>query len=423
MNISEYLNNKKDKLFNYWEQLDNISKATKEFCKAEGIDYTPSVRARASKIINEAKSTENTVETETNQYGDAKTELSALRNDGTMMTIEEYCQYYDIPLDHVKSYKLVTHTGKGAYYNIASNTMEIADSIDFESIISKCFENKEVLEKKPVNHDQDVVDRLVWSDVHVGMEASRKGLALYAAEWNEDELIKSVKNMADFVISKKQSNILYIDELGDYLDGWNGETTRQGHKLPQNMNNSEAFDAGLRAKMLLIDMLSSEYESIICNNICEDNHSGHYGYVLNSAFKNIVDYKFDNVEVYNHNKFINHYFIMDRAIVITHGKDSRNLKFGFKPQLDPKQIEKIDQYLKINGVYKNSRYISFCKGDSHQCLIDMCSSDDFDYVNYMAFSPSSEWVQTNFKKGRRGFMMEHIKDSGKEVIYEPYFYD
>jgi hypothetical protein len=52
----------------------------------------------------------------------------------------------------------------------------------------------------------------------------------------------------------------------------------------------------------------------------------------------------------------------------------------------------------------------------------MCSSDDFDYFNYPALSPSSEWVQTNFKRGRRGFVLEHIKDNGARVVVEPYFF-
>ena len=99
------------------------------------------------------------------------------------------------------------------------------------------------------------------------------------------------------------------------------------------------------------------------------------------------------------------------CFVITHGKDDTSLKFGFKPNLDPKGIEKIDQYLKQNNVYKNANKIVFKKGDSHQALFDMCSTDDFFYFNYPALSPSSMWVQNNFKKGRRGFVLESFKDS------------
>ena len=35
---------------------------------------------------------------------------------------------------------------------------------------------------------------------------------------------------------------IYVCDLGDAVDGWNGYTTRGGHKLPQNMSNKEVFE-------------------------------------------------------------------------------------------------------------------------------------------------------------------------------------
>lgn len=328
------------------------------------------------------------------------------------------CETVGIDPEKIKHYWY-----KGKHYSINvkgedSNQKEL----DFDKVISECMES---YEKKPLTQlktNSKIIDRLVYTDVHTGMDASRGGLALYPVEWNGEMLLENIKLMAEFTIKNKQSDVLYIDELGDYMDGWDGETTRKGHKLPQNMNNEDAFDYGLKAKVLLIDILQSEFKHIVCNNICEDNHSGAFGYVVNSAFKNVIEHKYNNVEVHNHRKFLNFYKIQERMIVLTHGKDARNLKFGFKPQLDPRQIEKIDQFLKNYSIYNNCNYITFSKGDSHQCLFDMCSSDDFDYFNYPALSPSSEWVQTNFKRGRRGFVLEHIKDSGARVVLEPYFF-
>ena len=221
------------------------------------------------------------------------------------------------------------------------------------------------------------------------------------------------------VVSSQSGNLLVIDDLGDFVDGWDGQTVRKGHHLPQNMNNKEMFDNGLRFKIAMIDMLMPYYSEIRVNNICEDNHAGSFGYVINSAFKSIIEQKYKTVKVTNHEKFINHYIIGSHAFIISHGKDSHALKFGFKPFLDTKQIEKIDQYLKVNDVYRNSRFIEFSKGDSHQQLFDYCTSDDFDYCNYMALSPSSEWVQTNYKRGRRGFVMQNIPYHKRNKIVIP----
>jgi hypothetical protein len=295
------------------------------------------------------------------------------------------------------------------------------DQIDYEAVISKFLKDTPMIVKKEWKLGK-TFDRLVWTDVHVGMDASRKGLALYAEDWNEKILMQRVHEMAAFVIANKGSDVLVIDDLGDFMDGWDGETTRKGHKLPQNMTNEEAFESGLKAKVTLIDLLAPHYLHIVCNNICEDNHSGAFGYIVNSAFKHVIDRKHINVTVNNHKKFINHYIIGRHGFIISHGKDSRNLKFGFKVQLDPRGVEKISQYIRHSHELRACDYVEFSKGDSHQMLFDYCSSDEFDYFNFPAFSPSSEWVQTNFKKGRSGFVFFQIDLNSNNKIVKPYFF-
>ena len=232
---------------------------------------------------------------------------------------------------------------------------------------------------------------------------------MYSKEWNKEELFKSADIVIEKTLEEQESTILYVDELGDLLDGFNAQTTRGGHSLPQNMTNEECFDAALEFKLKILYGLVDNYQEIHFNNICNDNHSGAFGYFVNEAFKQIAELQFTNVTVTNHRKFINHYFVNDICFIITHGKDDKSLKFGFKPHLDLKGAEKIDQYCKQNKIYKNSELVIFKKGDSHQALFDMCTSDDFYYFNYPALSPSSNWIKNNFKLGRRGFVNESFK--------------
>jgi hypothetical protein len=346
--------------------------------------------------------------------------LSAWNDDGYMMDIDKYCEHYQLPRHDIKSYKLVSHTGI-PYYNILFKDNEIIEDVDLLVSISNLLIDvpKVKLIKRP---DSKLTDRLIYTDVHVGMDASRKDLAQYAMDWNKDELFKRVNIMISEVVANKTSNTIIVDELGDYMDGYNAQTTRGGHALPQNMTNEECFDSGLTAKMILVKELSKHWEYVVFNNICEDNHAGSFGYIVNSAFKSLCEVSFNNVEVNNFQKFINHYFIGSHCHVITHGKDSRNLKFGFKPHLDAKQIEKIDQYLKNEKIYNKAEFIEFTKGDSHQYLMDCASTDDFDYFNVMAFSPSSEWVQTNFKKGRSGFVMQSIDNNKRGKVTKPFWF-
>ena len=348
--------------------------------------------------------------------------LSAWNDGGYMMCIDEYCTHYKLPRKDISSYKLVSHTGT-PFYNIQFKQNTIEKEIDYtfiDSIVKKHI--KEVDIKTPEKKNTGTFDRLIFTDVHIGMTTNKDGFALYPTEWNEDELTIRLGKMIGFVLNNKQSDTLVIDELGDFLDGWDAMTTRKGHSLPQNMDNQKAFDTAVKFKVHLISYLAENYNGILLNNICEDNHAGSFGYVVNSAVKSILEIKFKNVTVVNHRKFINHYFIGKHCFVISHGKDSKNLKFGFKPVLDAKQVEKIDQYCKKNDIYRNSEFIEFSKGDSHQMIFDYATSDDFDYCNYPAFSPSSEWVQTNFKAGRSGFVMQVINnDSNDKKVFNKFF--
>jgi hypothetical protein len=121
------------------------------------------------------------------------------------------------------------------------------------------------------------------------------------------------------------------------------------------------------------------------------------------------------IEVHNFRKFIESYSVGNYTFILTHGKDSKNLRFGFKPFLDAVQKEKISNYIDINGLHQPNVKIEFSKGDSHSWLFDGSSSDRFNYFNYPAFSPSSEWVQTNFKRGRSGCMFFNYREDGFNI--------
>jgi hypothetical protein len=262
---------------------------------------------------------------------------------------------------------------------VPKDVIDEVKEIDFDSIIQK-YCKKVSIEKNPKEYDF-AFDRLVYTDVHIGMETNENGHAMYATDWNEKEIEKTLEDIVQSVISQQKSNTLVIDELGDFMDGWDGETTRKGHKLPQNMDNEKAFDIGIGFKIKMVDTLAKYYDKIICHNICNDNHAGSFGYVVNSAFKKITEIKHENVEVVNFRSFINHYNIENNCFILSHGKDGKHLKFGFKPILDPKQEKKISNYIDENYLMQKGVQIEFSKGDSHQDIFDNSTSDKFDYYN------------------------------------------
>jgi hypothetical protein len=186
------------------------------------------------------------------------------------------------------------------------------------------------------------------------------------------------------------------------------------------MSNQEQFDNAISFMVDLVNDLYNYYAEIRVENICNDNHSGDFGYMACQAVKLIIEAKYENVKVTNHKSFLSHYSVLNSLSVISHGKDKIHNKFGFKPQLDTNQIEKIDQYIKYHGLY-DFKHIRFAKGDSHQAMFDDTTSNDFSYNNYPSLAPASEWVQTNFKNSKRGFAIEYQEhDTGivsRTMIY------
>ena len=287
------------------------------------------------------------------------------------------------------------------------------NKIDFK----KLFEDVpplaiEHLSKKDLKGD---FDKLVFTDVHVGMDASDKGRNMYEVEYNEAVLFKRLTEMVNLTLEKQESNILYISDLGDFLDGFNGQTTRGAHALPQNMTNQQAFDAGFMFKVRLLEALAPSYKLIVMRNVCNDNHSGDFAYFVNQAVKHYVESQLKNVKIINQTNFIDWELVGNYCFVTTHGKDTHNLKHGFKPKIDPAQINKIVGYLNTQNLLNKGYQIIFEKGDSHLYLFDSASSDVFKYYNYPAFSPSSNWVATNFQLGRSGFIHFNYGLSTKSI--------
>jgi hypothetical protein len=336
-------------------------------------------------------------------YESKRVGFTAISPNGGIMDIETYCKYWKLDFDKVKSFKLVSHTGV-PYYNIVfyeSGEEKAENEIDFLNIFKDKI--KPILPTYKRNEqDNASFDRLVITDVHIGMNVNPDGYSLYGGEWNENELNKRLKEVVNYVVANAKSSKLIIHELGDFMDGWDGFTTRGGHSLPQNMDNQKSFDVGLNFKIALVSSLKNHYNEIQCVNICNDNHAGSFGYIVNSAFKSYVELKYPNsVTVTNQRKFIDHYFIGKRCFILTHGKDDKSLKFGFKPVLDSNQIEKIKNYIDENKLHNYK--IEFSKGDSHQLMFDSSTSKHFEYQNFGAFSPPSNWVQTNFQNSISSF--------------------
>jgi len=341
-----------------------------------------------------------------------------LDDNGKLLPIEDYCEVYGLPLDEVVRYKIVTHTGV-PFYNIEFKPHTLLeDPLDISATFKKFTYKRKKNKVEPISATG--FDRLVLSDIHIGMNPDSEGISMYNNTWTIEDINATRERIVQEVVARHWSDVLVIEQLGDLLDGFNAKTTRGGHDLPQNMSNQEQFDNAVSFLVYLVDDLYSHFSLIRLENICNDNHAGDFGYMACQAVKMILEAKYEGVEVTNHTQFISHYVIGQSVSVISHGKDKVHNKFGFKPQLDTKQIEKIDQYIKFHDLYSYP-HIRFSKGDSHQAIFDDTTSNDFTYNSYPALSPASEWVQSNFKNSKRGFAFES-EERGTGIVTRSMIY-
>lgn len=436
-----------EKALLYYEEEKNITESAKKHCKDIGILYEEKYRHRMSRHLNreEAQEYEVTQKPKKNDKDieDIKKQLETLKKEkqewekeeemympsawdphlNRFYSIEEYCENFNLDYSKLERYNLVAHNFGHMIFNVRfKQTLKDVEGIDEEfitEIVKSHIKSKKTA--REVFGEDEYFDRVIITDVHIGMdtEGSRNVVPLYDGLWNEEVLFQRLDKLVSHVEEFHKGRNLVIDELGDYMDGLFGETTRKGHHLPQNMSDKEAFRIGVKFKVDKIERLLNTYEHITCNSIVEDNHSGVLGYFVNFAVKQIIDLKYpDNVTYNILEKFISHYSVGKHTFVVSHGKDSESLRFGFKPVLDAKQAEKIDQYCKEFGLY-NGNYIEFSKGDSHQFILDYSTSRDFSYCNYPAFSTPSNWVKSNFGTSVSGAVLQNISTRRNIKIQNP----
>ena len=198
----------KERLRELFDQEQSKTNAAKAYCKEMGIEYTETFRKKAnSAILSSAGKTndlENETETDTNQY--ATSPLSALKEDGKIMSIQEYCEFYNIPFEQVRTFKLVTHTGKGAYYNIASNAIE---GDGFKAFYEQMLKDIADIPNKPktigrvntddIKQDDEHLLMIDPADIHIGKLAESFETG---EDYNNQIAVKRVREGVEGILHK-----------------------------------------------------------------------------------------------------------------------------------------------------------------------------------------------------------------------------
>ena len=231
------------------------------------------------------------------------------------------------------------------------------------------------------------------SDEHIGSEVSG---GIYENTYNAEVFKQRIETIYQNIINHAQltGNFenLFIVNLGDSVDGYNGFTTRGGHQLPQNMTNKEVFNTYISVHA---GLLSSLRDAGIAKNIyyvaiSDSNHGGDIEYMCHKSLEHMMSQSGITFKVIE--KFIDHIIIGKRCFCFTHGKDAVDRKKGLPLHLNADTEVYVKQYLDINNLHEYD--VSLVKGDLH--VSASLHSKFFRYRNTASIYGSSKWMMTNF---------------------------
>lgn len=291
----------KNEIFSLFENEKSKANVAREYCKLHNLVYSDNIRKRISHMLNHETpdgDLENETVTETNQY-QKTSPLSALKQDGSIMSVKEYCEFYKIPFEDVRTYKLVTHTGKGAYYNIASNNVKSEGLEEFHKNILKDIETitglPQTIARNPIDQESFLLV-LDPADLHIGKlsESFETG-----EDYNNQIAVKRAKEGVDGILDKvkgfKIDKILFVGG-NDILHVDNPKRTTTSGTFQDT--DGMWYSNFLIAKQLYIDILSKLISVADIHFVYNpSNHDYTHGFfladVIQTYFKDCKNITFD----------------------------------------------------------------------------------------------------------------------------------
>jgi hypothetical protein len=260
------------------------------------------------------------------------------------------------------------------------------------------------------------------SDTHVGASVSED--SLYENEYSAtifarrlDEVLDNVYKL--YTLHGTFENI-YVVNLGDCIDGFNNQTARGGHFLPQNLSNKQQFEVYFQSmKEFFEDIIEENFtQTLHFISVGDSNHAGALEYVLNRAIEIYLNASYPQVQTRVFNKFIEHLQLGNNTFIFMHGKDSEAMKHGLPLILNDKTEVFLNDYIYQNDIKTKNIYV--VKGDLHQSAHQW--GKRFKYINVLSLFGSSKWIHTNFGSGRAGVEFQIVDSQGTFSIQEEIYF-
>lgn len=259
---------------------------------------------------------------------------------------------------------------------------------------------------------------LFTSDKHVGAHTKENSVYenKYDASIFEERMMLLLQEAYEqYRLHGRFDKIVFMD-LGDPLDGYDGNTTRGGHSLPQNMSSREQFDVFVEVHRKFFDelVLMDIADSIDFIAVTNDNHAGPFGYCATKAISLYLEVKYPDMGIKLCTKFMDHIAYGDHTYIVTHGKDEEDMKAGFPIKMSDKVENYINDYINMKNI--NTKQIHLIKGDLHQSACEY--GKRFRYKNVMSMYGSSKWIHTNYGSGHAGVDFEVVEKNGSRILQD-----
>lgn len=256
------------------------------------------------------------------------------------------------------------------------------------------------------------------ADKHIG--ALTKEDSIYTNKYDRVEMrqrivIQTLNQIQENVALHGEFDSLFIMDLGDALDGFNGKTTgglrgTSSHTLPQQLNNREQHDYYLELHKELFDsiMACSFAKDIYFVATSNSNHGGDFEYGAMRNLETYLNIKYPGIKTYVSYKPYNHFVYGKHCIIFGHGKDDEDMKNGLPLVLNDKVQNLIADYINVNKLHGYN--ISFITADLHQSAETYAKN--FRYRKVLSQYGSSKWMHTNFGSGSPGLSTEvYVKNN------------
>ena len=163
---------------------------------------------------------------------------------------------------------------------------QMKSSISEERLIQLIKETNKDYKELPVNINSSNPTYpilIIWlSDLHIGAYNAKYSSFVTLPNYDKEEIKARLTKIVQ-TFAGQSYGAVYVVNLGDSIDGYNKETTRGGHQLPEVMDDKEISETYIECMMEFFKALKANIKSDEFNYLCigESNHDGNWGWLNN----------------------------------------------------------------------------------------------------------------------------------------------